>query len=46
MMHLDKILTGTTIPVDIERWIIQDDIKVFENETIYVVVQKEQMNAK
>jgi len=37
---IDKILTGTTIPVDIERWIIQDEIKVFENETVYVTVPK------
>jgi DnaJ-class molecular chaperone len=37
---IDKILTGTTIPVDIERWIIQDQNKVFENETIYVPVPK------
>ena len=37
---IDKILTGTTIPVDIERWIIQDENKVFENETVYVPVPK------
>ena len=37
---VDKILTGTTIPVDIERWIIQDGNKVFENETVYVTVPK------
>jgi len=37
---IDKILTGTTIPVDIERWIIQDGNKVFENETVYVTVPK------
>jgi DnaJ-class molecular chaperone len=37
---IDKILTGTTIPVDIERWIIQDGNKMFENETVYVTVPK------
>jgi DnaJ-class molecular chaperone len=37
---IDKILTGTTIPVDIERWIIQEGNKVFENETVYVIVPK------
>ena len=37
---IDKILTGTTIPVDIERWIIQDENKVFEHETVYVPVPK------
>jgi DnaJ-class molecular chaperone len=40
LVPIDKILTGTTIPVDIERWIIQDEIKVFENETVYVTVPK------
>ena len=39
-VSIDKILTGTTIPVDIERWIIQDNIKVFEHETVYVNVPK------
>jgi len=37
---IDKILTGTVIPVDIERWIIQENNKVFEMETIYVTVPK------
>ena len=37
---IDKILTGTTIPVDIERWLIQDGNKVFESETMYVTVPK------
>lgn len=40
IVPIDKILTGTTIPVDIERWIIQDGNKVFENETMYVTVPK------
>jgi len=37
---IDKILTGTTVPVDIERWIIENNLKVFEKETIYVSVPK------
>lgn len=37
---IDKILTGTTIPVDVERWIMQDELKVFEHETVYVNVPK------
>ena len=40
IVPIDKILTGTTIPVDIERWIIQEEIKVFEHETVYVIVPK------
>jgi DnaJ-class molecular chaperone len=37
---IDKILTGTTIPVDIERWLIENGLKIFEKETVYVAVPK------
>ena len=37
---IDKILTGTVIPVDIERWLMQENNKIFEMETIYVTVPK------
>ena len=37
---IDKILTGTTIPVDIERWMIENGLKIFEKETVYVIVPK------
>ena len=37
---IDKILTGTTIPVDIERWLMENGTKMFEHETIYVTVPK------
>jgi len=40
LVSIDKILTGTIIPVDIERWIIHDGNKIFENETVYVTVPK------
>ena len=40
VIPIDKILTGTTIPLEIERWIIEDGNKVFENETLYVTVPK------
>ena len=39
-IEIDKILTGTTIPVDIERWIMENDNKVFEHENVYVEVPK------
>ena len=35
---LEQVLTGTTIPIEIERWLIENGNKVFENETIYVSV--------
>jgi len=37
---IDKILTGTTVPIDTERWIMENGNKVFEHETIYVPVPK------
>lgn len=37
---IDKILTGTTLPVEIERWTIIEGNKVFEKETIYITVPK------
>jgi DnaJ-class molecular chaperone len=40
IVPIDKILTGTTIPVEIERWIMHDGNKIFENETLYVTVPK------
>lgn len=40
IVPIDKILTGTTVPIDIERWIIENGNKVFEHETIYVPVPK------
>lgn len=39
-VSIDKILTGTTVPVDIERWIIENGMKMLENETLYVIVPK------
>jgi DnaJ-class molecular chaperone len=37
---IDKILSGTVIPVDVERWLMQENNKIFEMETIYVTVPK------
>ena len=33
---ISQVLTSCTVPVDIERWIIEQGNKVFEKETIYV----------
>jgi DnaJ-class molecular chaperone len=37
---MDQVLTGTNIPVEIERWIIENGNKVFEKETLYIHVPK------
>ncbi len=39
-INMENVLTGSTIPVEIERWIIEGENKVFENETIYVPIPK------
>jgi DnaJ family protein B protein 11 len=35
---LEQILTGATVPLEIERWIVENGMKVFENETVYVTI--------
>jgi DnaJ-class molecular chaperone len=40
VVPIDKILTGTTIPLEIERWMVEGGNKVFETETVYVIVPK------
>lgn len=35
---LEQVLNGATIPIEIERWIVENGMKVFENETVYVTV--------
>jgi len=37
---IEKILTGTSIPIDVERWVMNGENKTFENETIYVNIPK------
>jgi DnaJ-class molecular chaperone len=40
VVPIDKILLGTTVPIDIERWIIENGNKVFEHEIVYVTIPK------
>ena len=35
-INIESVLTGVKIPVDIERWLIENSNKVFEKETLYV----------
>ena len=39
-INMEQVLAGGTIPVDIERWLIEGENKVFENETVYVTIPK------
>ena len=39
-VNMEQVLIGATIPVEIERWIIENGLKVFEKQTIYVSIPK------
>jgi hypothetical protein len=39
-IKISQVLTGATIPLEIERWLMEHGIKIFEKETIYVSVPK------
>jgi DnaJ-class molecular chaperone len=35
-INMEEVLNGSSIPLEIERWILENGNKVFEKETIYV----------
>ena len=37
---IEQVLIGATISIDIERWIIENGIKVIEKETLYINIPK------
>ena len=39
-INMEQVLNGCTVPVEIERWLIENEIKVFEKETVYVTIPK------
>jgi DnaJ-class molecular chaperone len=39
-IDIEQVYNGTTIPVDIERWINDNGTKTFEKETLYVSIPK------
>jgi DnaJ-class molecular chaperone len=40
VIKLSQVLSGATIPLEIERWLMENGMKLFETETIYVTVPK------
>jgi len=40
VISMEQVLDGATIPVDIERWLIENETKMFEHETLYVTIPK------
>ena len=39
-IDIEQVLSGDMIPVEIERWIIENGAKVFEHETLYINIPK------
>jgi DnaJ-class molecular chaperone len=37
-IHISQILQGSSVPIEVERWVVQEGIKVFEKETMYVKI--------
>lgn len=40
IVTMEQVMIGANLPLEIERWILQDGSKVFEKETIYVEIPK------
>ena len=40
VINMDAVLNGSKIPLEIERWIVENGNKIFETQTIYVDVMK------
>jgi DnaJ-class molecular chaperone len=39
-INMEQVLTGATVPIDIERWIIENGTKMVEKETLYVDIPR------
>ena len=37
-INMSQVLSGANVPIEIERWVLENNIKVHENETIYVTI--------
>lgn len=37
---MTDVLNGTTVPLDVERWLLEKDTKIIENETLYINIPK------
>lgn len=40
IINMEQVFTGGSIPVEIERWLMERENKMFETETIYVNIPK------
>ena len=39
-IDIEQVFNGGTIPIDVERWIYENNLKVSETETLYVTIPK------
>jgi DnaJ family protein B protein 4 len=40
IIDMNQVLNGVQLPIDIERWIIENNIKIHEKQTIYIDIPK------
>jgi len=40
IIDINQVLNGVQLPIDIERWIIENNLKVHEKQTIYIDIPK------
>lgn len=39
-INMEQVLNGATLPLDIEKWILENGVKIFEKETLYINIPK------
>lgn len=37
-INMEQVLNGATLPIEIERWVMQNGVKTLEKETIYIEI--------
>ena len=40
VVSMEQVLDGAIVPIEIERWLIENDTKMHETETLYVTIPK------
>ncbi len=39
-LNMEQVLNGANIPIEVERWLVENGNKLFEHETIYIQIPK------
>lgn len=40
VVTMEQVLDGAIVPIEIERWLIENDTKMYETETLYITIPK------